>query len=204
MSKPIGRLHVLTDSLEIAAAALAAGAPVIQVRCKRRTDAEVYELASRVVELAAPFGATVIVNDRPDVAVAACADGVHLGEHDLPLAAARRVVGPHLLMGGTARDPETARAHELAGADLLGVGPTFTTASKDGLPPPLGIGRVGEIAAAVDIPVIAIAGIDAERLPELLDAGVHGVAVLGAIANAPDPFAATERLLRIVERAEAR
>jgi thiamine-phosphate pyrophosphorylase len=204
MSKPIGRLHVITDSLEIAAAALAAGAPVIQVRSKRHSDAEVYELACRVVELAVPYGATVIVNDRPDVAVAACADGVHLGAHDLPLAAARRVVGPDLLMGGTARDPETARAHELAGADLLGVGPTFTTGSKDGLPPPLGVRRVGEVAAAVDIPVIAIAGIDADRVPELLDAGVHGVAVIGAIGDAPDPFAATERLLRVLDRAEAR
>jgi thiamine-phosphate pyrophosphorylase len=204
MSRPIGRLHVITDSLEIAAAALAAGAPVIQVRSKRCTDAELYDLASRVVELAAPYRATVIVNDRPDVAVAAGADGVHLGEHDLPLVAARRVVGPDLLMGGTARDPETARAHQLAGADFLGVGPTFTTRSKDGLPPPLGVRRVGAVAAAVDVPVIAIAGIDAERVPELLDAGVHGVAVIGAVADAPDPFAATERLLRVLERAEVR
>jgi thiamine-phosphate pyrophosphorylase len=204
MSKPIGRLHVITDSLAIAAATLAAGAPVVQVRCKRHTDAEVYELVCHVVELAAPYGATVIVNDRPDVAVAAGADGVHLGEHDLPLAPARRVVGPHLLIGGTARDPETARAHQLAGADFLGVGPTYETTSKDGLPRPLGVGRVGEVAAAVEIPVIAIAGVDADRVPELLDAGVYGVAVIGAIAHAPDPFLATERLLRVLDRAEVR
>ena len=203
MSKPIGRLHVITDSLETAAATLAAGAPVVQVRGKRHTDAEVYELTCRVVELAAPYGATVIVNDRPDVAVAACADGVHLGAQDLPLAAGRRVIGPDLLLGGTARDPETARAHELDGADFLGVGPTFATTSKDGLPPPLGAAWVGAVAAAVDIPVIAIGGIDATRVPELLDAGVHGVAVIGAVAHASDPSAATERLLRLLERAEA-
>jgi thiamine-phosphate pyrophosphorylase len=200
MSRPIGRLHVLTDSLAIADAALAAGAPTIQVRCKRRTDAELYELVVRVVGLARPRGATVLVNDRVDVALAAGADGVHLGQHDLPVPAARRVLGADLLLGGTARDPETARAHERAGADLLGVGPTFATASKEGLPPPLGVERVGEVAAAVAIPVIAIAGIDEGRVPALLDAGAHGVAVIGAIANDPDPFQATRRLLRALDR----
>jgi thiamine-phosphate pyrophosphorylase len=200
MSRPIGRLHVLTDRLDIATAALAAGAPTVQVRCKRRTDAELYELVGRVVEAARPFGATVLVNDRVDVALATGADGVHLGEHDLPLPVARRLLGPDLLLGGTARDPETAQVHQRAGADYLGVGPTFATASKDGLPAPLGVPRVGEVAAAVDIPVIAIAGIDEARVPTLLDAGVHGVAVIGAIASAPDPFEATERLLRALDR----
>ena len=203
MPKSIGRLHVITDRLSVASAALSAGAPVIQVRCKSRTDAELYELVCRVVELAMPMDATVVVNDRLHVALAAGAHGGHVGQHDLPTAIARNVLGVDAVLGGTARDPATAQAHEAAGASYLGVGPTFTTTSKQGLPAPLGPQRVGEVAAAVGIPVIAIAGVTADRIPELLDAGVHGVAVIGAIGDAPDPYSATEELLRVLDKAGA-
>jgi thiamine-phosphate pyrophosphorylase len=201
MPRPIGRLHVITDRLAVAAAASAAGAPVIQVRCKSRTDAVLYDLVCRVVEVAHPAGATVVVNDRLDVALAAGAHGAHVGEHDLPIAVARKVLGDTAVLGGTARDPVAAREQEVAGATYLGVGPTFTTTSKSGLPSPLGPQRVGEIGAAVAIPVIAIAGVTVERVPELLDVGVHGVAVIGAIGNADDPYAATEELLRALDKA---
>ena len=196
----VGRLHVITDHRSIAFAALAAGAPVIQVRSKELTDRELYELTCDVVAEATHHGATVLVDDRVHVAVGAGADGVHVGEHDLPVDAARRVLGPHAVLGGTARDPETACAHQAAGATYLGVGPTYATSTKSGLPVPLGLARVGEIARAVPIPVIAIAGVTAERIPELLDAGVHGVAVIGAVANAEDPYVATEQLLRALEK----
>jgi thiamine-phosphate pyrophosphorylase len=184
----------------VASAALAAGAPVVQMRCKSRTDAELYELVCRVVELAGPTDATVLVNDRVDVALAAGAHGAHVGEHDLPVPLARKVLGAAAVVGGTARDPAVARAHEAAGASYVGVGPTFATRSKEGLPALLGPRRVGEIAAAVDIPVIAIAGVTVDRVPELLDAGVYGVAVIGAVGDADDPFAATEELLRALEK----
>jgi thiamine-phosphate pyrophosphorylase len=197
----LGRLHVITGDLAIASAALDAGAPVIQVRAKSLSDAELYELVCRVVEHAARREAAVIVNDRVDIAVAAGAAGAHVGAHDLPVAAARAALGPARHLGGTARDPDAARAHEAAGATYLGVGPTYATASKEGLPDPLGVTRVGAIAVAVSIPVIAIAGVTAERVPELLDAGVYGVAVIGAVANAPDPGLATEALLRALEKA---
>jgi thiamine-phosphate pyrophosphorylase len=197
----VGRLHVITERLDVARAALQAGAPVVQVRVKDRADREVYELVCRVREVAAGTGATVLVNDRVHVAVAAGADGAHVGAEDLPVEAARRVLGPGRLLGGTARDPVTARAHEAAGADYLGVGPTFRTRSKRGLPDPLGPARVGDVARAVRIPVVAIAGITVDAVPALLDEGVHGVAVISAINDADDPAAATEAFLRVIEKA---
>lgn len=201
----VGRLHVITDTrsgrdpLAVIDAALAAGAPVVQVRGKDLTDRALYELACRVVERCSSHGATCIVDDRLHVAQAAGAGGAHLGEHDLPVAAARRVAGPDLVVGATARDPQTGRAREADGASYLGVGPAYATTAKTGLPAPLGPAGIGRVAAALRIPVIAIAGVTAARVPELLAAGAHGVAVIGAVSEAGDPFAATEALLRAIE-----
>jgi thiamine-phosphate pyrophosphorylase len=153
------------------------------------------------VEAARSTDAVVVVNDRLHLALAAGAHGAHVGEHDLPVAVARRVLGDDAVLGATARDPVTARAHAAAGASYLGVGPTFATTSKRGLPAPLGPSRVGEVAASVDIPVIAVAGVSAERVRELLDIGAYGVAVIGAVGDAADPYAATEELLRVIEGA---
>jgi thiamine-phosphate pyrophosphorylase len=202
----IGRLHVLTDAnggraaLEAVAAALAAGAPVVQVRRKACTDRELHDFAARVVEACAAVGATCLVNDRVDVALAVGAAGTHLGADDLPVAAARRVAGPHHLLGGTARDPDRARALVAAGADYLGVGPAYATTTKTGLPDPLGPAGVTAVATAVDVPVVAIGGVTAERVGELLMAGAAGVAVVGAVSSAHDPAAATRRLLQELDR----
>jgi thiamine-phosphate pyrophosphorylase len=200
----LGRLHVITDTrpgrdpLALALAALEAGAPVVQVRGKDLTDRELYELSVRLVDACADHGATCIVDDRVHVALAAGAHGVHVGEHDLPVGAARRVVdlaGPGRLVGGTARDGTTARAHARDGADYLGVGPCFTTTTKPGLPAPLGVAGLRAVTEAVDIPVIAIAGVTPARVRELLDAGAYGVAVIGAVSDAPDPRAAVAAFL---------
>lgn len=200
MTRRVPRLHVIIDPVAdadgaLVAAVLGAGAPLLQVRAKGGTDAEVLAHAEAVVAAARPHGAQVLVNDRSDVAVAADADGVHGGADDLPVAALRAVVGPDRLVGGTARDPETARRLEAAGADYLGVGPVYATRSKEGLPDPIGPAMVERVAAAVGIPVIAIAGITVERVPEVLAAGAHGVAVIGAVAGAPDPAEATAAFL---------
>ncbi|HEX9504806.1 MAG TPA: thiamine phosphate synthase [Acidimicrobiia bacterium] len=204
---PIGRLHVITDTrpgrdpLAIVAAAIEAGAPVVQVRGKELSDRELYDLTCRVLELCVHGGATCLVDDRLHVAVAAGAGGAHVGEHDLPVAAARRVLGNELVLGATARAPETALAHQRDGATYLGVGPCYPTATKSGLPALLGPAGVAQVAVAVDVPVIAIAGVTAPRIPELLAAGAFGVAVIGAISTADDPHAATEELLRALEKA---
>jgi thiamine-phosphate pyrophosphorylase len=180
-------------------AALAAGAPVVQVRGKDLSDAELYELASRVTERCVEHGALCVVNDRPDVALAVEAGGVHVGAQDLPVAAARRLLGADRVVGATARDVETGRRHAAAGASYLGVGPAYATSTKAGLPLPLGPEGVGRVAAAVDLPVIAVAGVTAQRVEALLAAGAHGVAVVGAVSEADDPARATAALLAALE-----
>lgn len=206
----IGRLHVITDTrsgrdpVVVVDAALRAGAPVIQVRGKELTDRELYELACAVADRCAAHGATCLVDDRVDVARAAGAAGAHVGEHDVPVHVARRLLGAGAVLGATARDPEAARAHERAGATYLGVGPAYATTTKRGLPVPLGAAGIGRVAAAVTIPVIAIAGVSAVRVPELLGAGAFGVAVVGAVSEADDPARATEELLRAIDGAAVR
>jgi thiamine-phosphate pyrophosphorylase len=198
----IGRLHVLTDArggraaLDAVSAAVAAGAPVIQVRQKGCTDRALYDFAARVVEICAASATTCIVNDRVDVALAVGAAGTHLGADDLPVAAVRRLAGPDHLIGGTARNPDQARKLVAAGADYLGVGPAHVTTTKSGLPDPIGPAGVAAVAGAVDVPVIAIGGVTAERVAELRAAGAWGVAVVGAVSGASDPAAATRRLLQ--------
>ena len=201
----LGRLHVLTDTRDgrdavpVVSAALSAGAPVVQVRAKGGTDRELHDLAERVARLCDAAGALCLVDDRVDIALAVGAGGTHLGAHDLPLAAARRLAGPRHVLGGTARDPRLARELVAAGADYLGVGPAASTSTKAGLPAPLGIEAVGAVAAAVDVPVIAIGGVTVEHVPALLAAGVHGVAVVTAVSAAADPAEATRVLLAALD-----
>lgn len=204
----IPRLHVLTDERPSAAdvlaltdAVLSAGASLVQLRTKQRNDGDWLQLATAVAARCRDAGATCIVNDRADVAVAAGADGVHLGADDLPVAAARTVVGSHLLVGATARDPDQAAAAVANGADYLGVGPVFETTTKTGLPDPIGPAGLAAVARAVDVPVIGIAGVTTERVAEVLAAGAHGVAVTGAVTRAADPGAAVRALLSAIEGA---
>jgi thiamine-phosphate pyrophosphorylase len=143
-------------------------------------------------------GALCLLDDRVDVALAVGAGGTHLGAHDLPLAVARRIAGPSHVLGGTAREPLLAKALVADGASYLGVGPAFSTSTKDGLPEPLGAAGVGAVAQAVDVPVIAIGGVTVDRVPELLAAGAHGVAVVAALSEAADPAAATRSLLQVL------
>jgi thiamine-phosphate pyrophosphorylase len=185
--------------LAVVTAALDAGAPVIQLRAKGLRDRDLYELGSRVVGECASRGAWCIVNDRVDIALAVGANGVHVGSDDLPVPVARDLIGDIRVLGATARDPETARRHEAAGATYLGVGPAFSTGSKDGLPTALGPEGIARVAAAVSIPVIAVAGVTASRVPELLAAGAFGVAVISAVSEADDPGAATKGLLTALD-----
>ena len=209
MTAVLGALHVVTDArdgrdaLGTVAAAVRAGAPVVQVRVKGCPDRERYEFACRVVDVCAAHGAICIVNDRVDVALAAGAAGTHLGADDLPVAVARRIAGPGHLIGGTARDPRRAAELVAAGADYLGVGPAYPTATKDGLPAPLGPAGVAAVARAVAVPVIAIGGVTESRVPELLGAGAYGVAVVSAVSEVDDPAAATRGLLRALGASRA-
>jgi thiamine-phosphate pyrophosphorylase len=199
---PLGRLHIVTDTrpgrdpLTVVRAALSVGAPVVQVRVEDgATDREAYDLTVRVAAMCAEYGATCLVNDRLHVALAAGAAGGHVGADDLPVAAARRVLGPAAVLGATARSPQAALDAVAAGASYLGVGPAYATTTKPGLPAAIGPAGVGAVAAAVTVPVIAIGGITAARVPELVAAGAYGVAVVGAVSAAADPARATAALL---------
>ncbi|KAA1427347.1 thiamine phosphate synthase [Nocardioides antri] len=180
------------DDLTLLTAMADVGVDGFQVRAKKLSGRLLTALAERVVAAVRPAGATVVVNDRLDVALAAGADGVHLGASDLAVAAARRIA-PGLVIGSTCRSRADVVAAARDGADYAGIGPVFATASKDGLPDPLG---PDAIAPAVGVlPLVAIGGIDAGRVGEVLAAGAHGVAVIGGIWRHPDPVAAAEEIV---------
>lgn len=200
----LGRLHLITDTrpgrdpLAVLRAALpvARAELVVQVRVTDdATDREAYDLARRVVALCARYDATCLVNDRLHVALAVGAAGGHVGADDLPVGAARRVLGSRAVLGATAREPGTAAEAVAAGASYLGVGPCNATSTKDGLPAPIGPAGVRAVAAAVNVPVVAIGGVTAADVPALLAAGAYGVAVVGALSGAADPARATAELL---------
>lgn len=198
----VGRLHVVTDAradcdpLSVVAAVLGAGADTIQVRVPdEMTDRAAYELAGAVLDLCRQHGVTCLVNDRLDVALAIAADGAHVGADDLPVAVARRILGPDAVIGATARDPRTARRAAADGATYVGVGPAFATSTKAGLPAPIGPEGIAAVAAAIELPAIAIGGVTAERIPALRAAGAYGVAVVGAVSEAAVPAMACAELL---------
>ena len=181
---------------EVVAAALEGGIDIVQLRDKAATDRERYETGIRLRELTAVAGVPLVVNDRIDLAAAVDADGVHLGQTDLPVAVARERMGESAVVGVSASTVEQAEAAEAAGADYLGVGAVYGTDSKDVSGDRNGIGteRIAAVADAVSIPVIGIGGIDAENAAPVVEAGATGVAALSAITAAEDPEAATAAL----------
>jgi thiamine-phosphate pyrophosphorylase len=201
----LGRLHLITDgrpghdplALLRAVRPLAGPDLVIQVRVPdTATDRQAYALATRAVALYAGTGTRCLVNDRLHVALAAGAAGGHVGADDLPVAVARRILGPEAVLGATARTPADAVAAAAAGADYVGVGPCFATETKTGLPPPIGPDGVRRVAGTVDLPVVAIGGVTLASVPTLTAAGAHGVAVISAVSAAADPAAAVADLLK--------
>jgi thiamine-phosphate pyrophosphorylase len=187
------RLHVITDSLDVVRAVVGVGPVAVQIRVKSSARLA-FELTSAALPLCRAAGALCLVDDRVEVALAAGADGVHVGSTDLPVSVARQLLGPQAIVGGTCRDSSDIRRAALDGATYVGLGPVFATSTKDGLPPPLGPSAATAAAAAVpDIPVIAIGGITVDRVAEL---GTYGVAVISAIAA--DPAGATASFLKVL------
>lgn len=209
MPKPIGRLHVLTDSvlqhrfshLELAEMALAGGAEVIQYRRKAGSTREMIAEARAMAALCARAGAPLIVNDRLDVALAAGADGVHLGQDDFPLELARAILGPDKIIGGSAATMEEARLCLAQGADYVGFGPVFPTGSKDDAGPVSGLAVLARVAREITLPVIAIGGVGPANAAHVRAAGAHGLAVISAVCCRPDPAAAARELRAAWERA---
>jgi thiamine-phosphate pyrophosphorylase len=168
----------------------------VQVRAKRASDREVVAWTRGLVAELTLRGTKVIVNDRLDLALAAGADGVHLGRDDLSVADARKLAPVGFLVGATCRGPEHAIAARADGADYAGVGPVHATSTKDGLPEPLGLDVLA--AAAREIPAIAIGGITAARVRDVMAAGAHGVAVVAAVWMDPDPPGAAREIAELV------
>jgi thiamine-phosphate pyrophosphorylase len=178
-------LYAIVARPDEAAAAVAGGAGVVQVRVKDRPAGEILRIAREVVALSAGR-ALVLVNDRADLALLAGADGVHVGDEDLPPAEARRLLGPDLLVGRTTRTLEEARRALAEGADHVGFGPIFATTTKALAVPPRGLGTLREVCAALGEPVVAIGGIGAGTIGDVARAGAACAAVVGAIFGAGD------------------
>jgi thiamine-phosphate pyrophosphorylase len=184
---------------EQARLALEGGATALQLRHKEASSRQLYDEALVFRKLCDRHGALFIVNDRLDVALAAGADGVHLGAGDLPLAAARRLVPEGFVIGSSARTARGAREAQEEGADYLGVGAVFPTGTKEDAVV-IGLGGFEAVCRSVTIPSVAIGGITEGDLAGLLRAGAAGVALVSAVVAADDPRRAARRLLEGLTR----
>ena len=181
------------DLLDVAAAAIRGGADALQLRDKRASvPALLYEV-KRLLRVTRPAGIPLIVNDHPDVAGQAGADGVHLGQDDLPLQAARALLGDGAIIGKSTHSLAQARAAQTEGADYIGFGPVFPTPTKPTYGS-IGTAPVRDAAAHVSVPIVCIGGIDRTTLDQVLQAGARCVAVVRAVCGAADPEAATRAL----------
>lgn len=198
------RLIVITDarlaqprSVDfVVRAALEAGAPAVQLRDKKATARELFNQAVKLRDLASSFGALLFINDRVDVALAARADGVHLGPDDMPLAAARRTAPSSFLIGWSTDDPEQARLAEAQGADYIGCGAVFGTTTKDVAEEQIGPAGLRRVVQAVSLPVVGIGGVDVANAAEVARAGAAGAAVIRAVMAADDVAGTVGALLR--------
>ena len=210
--KTIGILHVLTDTvlqtrfshLDLARLAIDGGADTIQYRQKVGTAREMIGTAGAMQDVCTAAGVPFIVNDRVDVAIAAGADGVHLGQDDFPVRLARELLGPDRIIGVSAGNLDEAEQGIADGADYVGFGPIYATGSKSDAGSPQGLDRLSEISRALSVPVIAIGGIGADTATDVIRAGAHGIAVISAVCCREDPGAAARALLERIRMGKNR
>jgi len=195
------RLRPDLDPVELVESLASSGADMIQIREKDLPTGPLLSLARRAV---AVRGAAVMVNGRPDVALAAGADGVHLPSNGLPAAAVRGRWRDRLEIGVSTHTLDEARAAESAGADLITFGPVFETESKRRYGPPVGVAMLARVVEAVKIPVFAIGGIDPRSVRELSGVPVAGIAMISAIVGADDMAEAVGRMRDAAGASESR
>ncbi|KUG15386.1 thiamin-phosphate pyrophosphorylase [hydrocarbon metagenome] len=205
-------LYVITDRTigrgrshdEIARRALDGGADIIQLRDKDLPCREFLAEACTIREITAEAGRLFIVNDRIEVALSAEADGVHLGQDDLPVRAARRIAPRDFIIGVSVKSVADALSAESAGADYVALSPTFSTASKDDAGPGHGLGPLREICCAVSLPVLAIGGIGPHNVEMVIGAGADGIAVISSVVGEDDIGQAARRMKALITNAKNR
>jgi thiamine-phosphate pyrophosphorylase len=202
MTLPPSHFYAMVDTagghepVTLAETLLDAGARIMQLRLKDVRGRDFLAIARAVAEMCRKRGATFIVNDRVDIAMLADADGVHLGQTDLPLEAARRIAGRGMIIGISTRNLEQARAAEIGGADYIGFGPMYPGGLKNNAVG-MGLDNLRTIRAAVKIPIVAIGGITEARVAETLAAGADATAIITDVSNAPDIGAKVRAILAL-------
>ena len=205
--KPVEGLHIilggheLTRTLELAHIAEAEGASVVQLREKFRSTNEILTISDALRNII--HRATLIINDRADIALATGADGVHLGQDDLPINEARKLLGPDAIIGISTSNAHQAIEAERANANYIGFGHMFPTRSKDKPSQPKSREELQSLIASVTVPVIAIGGITTLNLEEILCQGLNSIAVISAINDAENPAAVIRRFVRMLEERHA-
>lgn len=176
--------------------AIKGGVSVVQIREKTAETLDFYNLALKVKEITTKYNVPLIINDRVDVALAIDADGVHVGQTDMPCDVTRRLIGEDKILGVSASTVDEAQKAEKDGADYIGTGAVFPTATKDDAPS-VTKDELKQVVESINIPVVAIGGINHENASELLDSGIAGLSVVSAIMGADDPKKSSEELLKI-------
>ncbi len=202
-------LYLVTDrglargrsTVEVVKAAVSGGVTCIQLREKDCSTLEFIEQARAIKNFLGARKIPLIINDRLDVALAVGADGVHLGQSDMPLEIAQKIAGPSMLIGISAESVQDAIAAENGGADYLGVSPIYATPTKTDTAPPLGLQGLREIKKRVNIPLVGIGGLNKSNAAEVIRSGADGVAVVSAIVAADDPQRAAMNLKQIIDEA---
>jgi thiamine-phosphate pyrophosphorylase len=204
-------LYLVTDSRligerslgDVIGAAIRGGARVIQYREKGLTTRQMVKSAEILRQVCQQFGAVFLINDRLDVALAVDADGVHLGQSDMPVGIARRLLGKGKILGVSVQDARAMDEAVSDGADYLSLSPVFATPTKPDHDEPLGLEKVKVLAGRSPLPVVAIGGINATNLGAVMRAGAHGICVISAVLGAPDPEQAARELYQLARAARA-
>ena len=196
-------LYLVTDKsediekfLKTIEEAIKGGVSLVQIREKTAETIDFYNLALKVKKITEKYNVPLIINDRVDVALAIDADGVHVGQSDMPCDITRKLVGPNKIVGVSAATITEAIKAEKDGADYIGTGAIFPTSTKDNAPK-ITKKDLKEIADSINIPVVAIGGITADNAYELHDTGIKGLSVVSAIMNSNNPKKSAEKLLKI-------
>jgi thiamine-phosphate pyrophosphorylase len=202
-------LYLVTDrglargrtTLEIVKTAVYGGTTIVQLREKDCSTRDFIEQALTVKKFLKARGVPLLINDRVDVAQAIAADGVHLGQTDMPLEIAKKILGDSMIIGISAESLEDAIEAERGGADYLGISPIYATPTKTDTASPLGLKGLREIRNAVKLPLVGIGGLNKDNAAEVIRHGADGVAVVSAIVAADDPAAAAEELKQVIKEA---